>query len=313
MTRFSAISSTFAASLLLALPSVGAAQQMPDLYFVDAHSQMARGLDPATIIPQMDKAGVWHVILSARNDRNPTDVADFASPHPDRVTAAVRTKGGAFNHNKPLYKKLLKSQTDNPVFKAIAEVILFHAAKGNKAPAIEVSATSPQNLMALKAAKKKGWPFVLHYEFAAAGWDKKDLMTEMEALVAEHADHPFLLIHMGQLDAEEVARLIGAHPNLSFMTSHSNPVSIAENPGQPWSRLFEGETLAPKWKALIEKHPDRFVLAFDNVWPEYWGRMFLEQASVWRKALAELPPNVAQAVAHGNAERLWKIESRPPG
>ena len=299
-------------ALLICASAAGSAASppMPELYFVDAHSQMARGLDEGIILPLMNAAGVRRVILSARNDREPKDVANFAKKYPDRTTAAVRSKGNAFNRNHPMFKTLLGKQLDNPTFKAMAEVILFHAQKGSKAPAINVSVDSPQSQAVLEAARNRGWPCILHYEFAAAGLGKSALMKEMEAEVSAHPEHPYALIHMAQLDAKDAARLIAAHKNLYFITSHSNPITIAENPGQPWARLFDGNGLAADWKALFLKHPDRFILAFDNVFPEHWGRMFVEQAKLWRKALSALPSEVAHAIAHGNAERLWKLEAR---
>ena len=58
---------------------------------------------------------------------------------------------------------------------------------------------------------------------------------------------------------------------------------------------------------MFVEYPDRFVLAFDNVWEDHWGSLYGEQAAVWRKALADLPHDATHAVAHGNAERLWKL------
>jgi hypothetical protein len=59
------------------------------------------------------------------------------------------------------------------------------------------------------------------------------------------------------------------------------------------------------------RYPERFVLAFDNVWPEYWSDLYVERARLWRHALSELPTSVAEAIAHGNAERLWNIPRDP--
>lgn len=58
---------------------------------------------------------------------------------------------------------------------------------------------------------------------------------------------------------------------------------------------------------MIE-HPGRFVLGLDNVFAEHWGRLYVAQVALWREALAELPDDAAHAIAHGNAERLWKLE-----
>jgi hypothetical protein len=62
---------------------------------------------------------------------------------------------------------------------------------------------------------------------------------------------------------------------------------------------------------VVTDHPDRFILAFDNVWPEFWGKFYLDQAALWRTALNKLPSNVAHALAHGNAERLWNLPTKP--
>jgi len=279
----------------------------PQPYFVDAHSQMSRDLDPDIVIGQMNKAGVWHTILSARNDRNPDDVADFAANHPGRITASVRSKGRAFNDNKPKLRKLLGSQLRNPIFKAMAEAILYHAQKGNKAPEIIVEIDSPPSIAVLDATLERGWPFIAHYELAAAGSDAEGYLKSFEDIASKYPDHPFVLIHMAQMEPGPAAALLKAHPNVYFLTSHSNSVNISAHPGQPWTNLFYSEKFNPEWKKLIIAYPDRFILAFDNVWAQFWGDLYLEQAAFWRKALKELPPDVAAAVAHGNAERLWKL------
>lgn len=274
---------------------------------IDAHSQMAQGLDENTIIPLMDEAGVNRTILSARNDRSPAEVSSFAAAHPDRITAAVRTKGKQFNQNKPSYYSLMDKQLENDQFQAMAEVLFYHAQKGKKAPEIEVYPNDPQAQFALKTCLERGWPLVVHIEFAAAKGKREKYMTQLEAMVAAHPDHPFAMIHMGQLEPDEVERLIRAHGNMYFITSHCNPVTHAKNSGQPWVNLFKGKSLAPEWQKLMETYPDRFILAFDNVWPENWGDLYLKQARLWRKVFAELPPDVAHAIAHKNAERLWNL------
>ena len=54
---------------------------------------------------------------------------------------------------------------------------------------------------------------------------------------------------------------------------------------QPWIDLFDGgRSLAPRWKTLFVKYPDRFILNFDNVWADDWGDRYVSQAALWRKA-----------------------------
>ena len=273
---------------------------------IDAHSQVDHKVDLKDVIPLMDKGGVSRVILSPRSKLRRKAFMAFASRHPDRITPAVRTKSGIYRRNHPKYYRRLKKQLAMPQFGAMAEVILWHAQKGDKAPEVVIRIGEPQVQAALRAALERKWPFITHIEFAAAEFDRDEFMADLEGLMRRYPKHPFALIHMGQLEAGEAGRLIAAHPNVHFLTSHANTVSVDAS-RQPWVNMFTGDQLAPAWKKLIVRHPDRFIMAFDNVWADDWGDFYLEQIALWRKALADLPPAVAKALAHGNAERLWRL------
>lgn len=302
MKREKLIISIFLATLGLSVSGV----QASELYLIDAHSQIDHFVDRSAIIPLMDKAGIRHVILSTRGKVTPEQITGFAAKHPDRVTASVRTKSKHYASNAPKYYKLFNKQMRMPGFGAMAEVIMWHAKKGNKAPEWVVPPESKQVQTALKGALAKGWPFIIHIEFAASR-SPETFMKEMEAMLEKNSDHPFALIHMGQLEAKEAGRLLARHSNINFLVSHSNPITKADS-NQPWVDLFDGgQSLAPRWKALFVKYPDRFILNFDNVFEEHWGDKYVRQAALWRKALAELPADVASKVAHENAERLWTL------
>ena len=196
-------------------------------------------------------------------------------------------------------------------FRAIGEVLMYHAEKFNQrgisiAPEVEVFPEDSRVIRTLRAALDKGWPFIPHIEFGATGSKRAEFMEKLEAMLSNYPAHPFALIHMGQLNAEQAGRLIGKHRNIYFLTAHTTPITIKKS-REPWTNLFRGKRLAPQWKALVLSHPDRFVMAFDNVWENHWGRFYLKQVALWRMALADLPPDVAHALAHGNAERLWRI------
>ena len=291
-------------SLMLGLSVSGA--QANELYLIDAHSQIDHFVDRSTIVPLMDKAGIRHVILSTRGRVAPEQITGFAAKHPDRVTASVRTKSKHYASKSPKFYKKFEKQMRMPGFGAMAELILWHAKKGNKAPEWVVPPDAKQVRVALKGALAKGWPFIIHIEFKATNV-RDEFMNKMEAMVENNPDHSFALIHMGQLKTKDAARLLAKHANLHFMASHANPF-ITANSSQPWVDLFDGgQSLAPRWKALFVKYPDRFILNFDNVWVDHWGDKYVGQAALWRKALAELPAEVASKVAHENAERLWKL------
>ena len=292
--------------LLLSIFSMGV--HAAELYFIDAHSQVDHKLENLELIIQrMDEAGVYHTILAARSGRTPKEVVAFAEAHEGRIVPAVRTKGGAYRNDSPKYYKKMRNQLNSGQFRAVAEILLYHTQKGHRAPEVIVYPNDERVVFALGEAIEKGWPFVVHIEFQSLGRRQRQrFMAAMEEMLKAHPDHPFALNHMGQLDASEVRRLIETHKNIHFLTAHTNPFIIRHS-NQPWVNIFDGKTLAPVWKELISQYPDRFIFALDNVWERHWREFYLDQMEYWRKAMADLPPNVAHAVAHGNAERLWKI------
>lgn len=291
---------------LLALPV--RADLLP---IIDAHSQFDDGTPAVRVVEAAARAGISRVLLSARREVTPSDVTALAARYPDCVVASARVKGSAYAANGNGYYRMLDEQLANPAFRAMSEILVVHARKGRKAAEVILGADAPQVQAALRRAMAKSWPVVLHYELRwldarRGGAARAERIAEIEALLAANPQHPFALIHMAQLDAAEAARLLAGHGNLFFLTSHANPIAVGQS-RQPWSDLFAGDSLAPEWKTLVLRHPDRFVLAFDNVWYEDWSDLYAAQAALWRKALGELPAEVAHAVAHGNAERLWRL------
>jgi len=286
-----------------------------EIPIIDAHSQVDFSQDMDRIVRLMDEGGVETTLLAARRRVRPEEVLALAERHPGRIVPSVRTKGGKYASHDPGYFNIVKKQLKLGGFRAMAEVLLWHAEKINgkgqvMAPKVVALPEDERVRASLRVALRQRWPFVMHIEFASIGTGRDEFMDKVEALVAAHPEHPFALIHMGQLDAREVARLIEAHPNLAFLTAHTTPLSVKKS-REPWTNLFSGRRLAPNWKALVVRHPDRFVLAFDNVWEGHWGPFYLKQIALWRQALADLPPDVAHAVAHRNAERLWKLTPLP--
>jgi hypothetical protein len=294
--------------LTLGVSAHGASNVLP---IIDAHSQFDENAPVAQLMEYAARAGITQVLLSARGRVTTAQILDLGSTYPDCVVPSVRTKGRAFDENRPGYYTLLDEQFKEPAFRAISEIILVHAPKGKRAPEVNVAANTPQVKEALNRAFAKGWPVVLHYEFrwltsAYGSGVRAQRMAELKSLLGQHPQHQFALIHMAQLDASDASELLTAHPNLVFLTSHANPLTVNES-AQPWTNMFAHRELAPEWKALVLRHPERFVLAFDNVWPEHWSEKYVQQVELWREALGKLPTAVAHAVAHGNAERLWKL------
>ena len=288
---------------LLTLLALGLPVSAAQLYFVDAHSQIDEGVAAETVISLMDENEVRATILSTRGKPHPETVVNLSDRYPGRIVPSVRTKGrNIFSAG---------DQARSGRFRAMSEVLLYHARKGSRAPEVVQMPSSMATRDDLALTREMGWPFVMHIEFASLSPDRaQQYMGETEVLLSSNPDHNFVLIHMGQLPAKEAARLLSKFSNLHFFVSHSNPV-IIQHSKQPWVNLFDGRRLAPEWKALFLRYPRNFIFALDNVWPEHWGKPYGEQMALWREALQDVPQEVAELFAHGNAERLWKLGTVP--
>jgi len=296
----------------LIAPTAAQAQDAPaSLYLIDAHSQIDNRTDPSVVVHLMDEGGVRRLILSTTGKASQEVVLSLARQFPGRIVPAVRTKHYMTQTPVGRFKQMLEEQADSGAYGAMAEVLLYHAPKPMdegrfEAPEVVVAPDDARVAIALDTAIAHRWPFIAHIEFAAAGSRRTEFMTKFETLIARHPQEPFLVIHLGQLDTAEVGRLIADHPNVYFLTSMATPIA-ARRGGQPWTNMFETASLTGEWKAMLTAHPDRFVLAFDNVVASNWGPSYLSQIRLWRRALQELPDAAAQMIAHGNAERLWRL------
>ncbi|MCU7966736.1 MAG: hypothetical protein KZQ74_05995 [gamma proteobacterium symbiont of Bathyaustriella thionipta] len=157
----------------------------------------------------MKKGGVRHTILSARGQLKGKDLTKFASKYPNKITPAVRTKGKPYDRGSPKYYKMLKQQVTSGQYFAMAETLLYHAKKGNKAPEYDVKPDDKRVVTALNYAIDKGWPFVIHIEFGALdGKKKKRFMSSLKGLLNKYPEQPFVLTHMGQLKSNDCQQLI---------------------------------------------------------------------------------------------------------
>ncbi len=293
--------------ILMALVSGTAlAQSSEQLPLIDSHSQIDLEVERDDLVSLMDKAGISHVILSARSRVKPGHIAKLARKHPNRITASVRTKGGVYRRNHPKYYERLDAQLGMTEFKAMAEVIMWHAQKGDKAPKVVIPFDSEQVQTAFNVVKERNWPFVVHIEYEAAGRDGPKFLKSFRDAARSNPNTNFVLIHMGQLTAEKVEQLIKSHLNVYFLTSHTTPPSVRKT-NQPWTILFDGDDFKPEWAKLMTDYADRFVFALDNVWRHHWYDEYEGQTKLWRQALSKLPKDAAHAIAHKNAERLWKL------
>lgn len=150
--------------------------------------------------------------------------------------------------------------------------------------------------------------FHLSGKAAATEWVKKavDFAVANDLYLHAHADDEaveILMRHNGR------AKIIWAHTGFSL--APSRVASMLATYPQLWGELSyrggitgAGGQLTPEWRALFEKYPDRFLLGSDTWISERWSSYGAIMAE-YRGWLKQLPPAVANQIAHGNAKRLF--------
>ena len=284
------------------------AEDNRELYFIDAHSQIDHQVSGINLVlERMAANNVTTTLLATRGKRNWREILEWNTAYPDKIIPLIRSKGKDYQNNSPEYYKRINRQIDTGKFQGPAEILIYHAQKGTKAPEVVVDFTDKRVTVLLDPALVNGWPFIIHVEFASLhGGKRRQHMNDLKVLLNKYPKHPFALIHMGQLQADEVCNLLEAHSNLYFITSHVDP--SVSNSRQPWVNIFDGYQFKKVWKSLFIAYPERFIFALDNVWAKHWGITYDEKMEYWRRALSKLPQTSSHLIAHGNAERLWKLK-----
>jgi hypothetical protein len=124
-------------------------------------------------------------------------------------------------------------------------------------------------------------------------------------------------------DARAVAELMTYMPDATVLWAHAGVDATPEQIGallDRWPKLSvelslradvaPNGTLDPRWRALLLRHSGRFMIGTDT-WTvggtftgnERWD-LYAEIVAGIRVWLAQLPPDAAEAIAHGNAERF---------
>lgn len=70
--------------------------------------------------------------------------------------------------------------------------------------------------------------------------------------------------------------------------------------------IAPGGRLDPQWRALFLRYPERFMVGIDTSRASRW-QSYLELAQKHRQWLRQLPRDVAEKIAYGNAERYFSI------
>lgn len=284
-----------------------------DLYFIDAHSQADPSVAMDLIVDKMSQSGVKQTLLAPRRGLKWQVIQSWSKARPAEIKPLAKSKGKHYRNGSRKFYDKFRRQLDRGSFVGMGEILVFHREKRSGSPEVKVRLDDPRILFLLGQAARHGWPVFLHIEFASLRDDERtEFMNDLVSFLDLHSDQPFVMMHMAQLPADKVAELIESHGNIYFATSHADPVHVGDSI-EPWVNMFraDGNGLTGPWKSLLKQYPERFVFALDNVWLAHWN-VYEQKVALWRKALSEFPRDVAEKVAHGNAESLWGLGSAAP-
>jgi predicted TIM-barrel fold metal-dependent hydrolase len=269
-----------------------AAAQQPPLAFFDAHTHMmVENLTPDEEVALLKKAGIAHVLLM---HNEPEVIAALARKYPGFVIPSL-------SFTRPTSKSVHLDENAGPL---VTSLYADHAicSVGEIGGGSFDAASAPLRLI-YAAAAASGAPVNVHTDIG-----KAENLAAVEAALSTYPKMKFVLAHLGWTAGPDlIGRLLDAHPNLyTDMSIRLDPPGSLpwRNNGLDLSILRADNTFQPEWRALIERHLDRFLFAMDI--NSFGLRYTITEVlvSTARKALAPLPQPVQEAIAHGNIERL---------
>lgn len=269
--------------LLCLLGSLDAGAAPPPVPMIDAHAHYsapdAAAITPAEVIARLDTASVRRLVVTS----SPPQLAQQLYQHaPERVIPVLgvyesdRHKAN-WVHDAGLPARVA-AQLEEGVWAGIGELHLF--ARDARQPVFA-------QLVRLAATRKlvvmiHGDATVVEQAFAVA--------PEVRVLWAHLGTDP---------QPDLLAAMLVRFPGLWVDTSVRD------------ERIAPGGHLLPEWRALFERHPERFVVAVDTFSVNRWQKYESVVAQI-RSWVDPLPQPLKANLLHDNAAQLFDSFLRPP-
>ena len=263
-------------ALLLPCPALAADYAGP---LIDAHGHLPNATAIEAYVAAMKRHDVGKVVLLGVGGVQKQDaawIAAAARAHPDRVVVGEPvpdpTRGDAAG---TLDVALARTKA-----RVMGEVHLRQVSRK-----IDRDPNGPPFLDILALAAQRGVPVVVHYELT------KTAAARLQAALTARPQAVIVLAHAGGAAPAELEPLLARHTNL-----------IVDLSGMHFQRTpalaTETGPLDARWKALIEKMPDRFVIGIDAWAPRLFEPAMLDRLMRWtRRVLGQLSTPTAERVA----------------
>jgi hypothetical protein len=260
--------------------ALGAAQVQasgPKLFDTHLHytGVDAAALAPNEIIRILDLNAVSRALVSGM----PSGVVErLYAAAPDRVIPFLNVYRGAgakrdWMHDSSLPDWVARRLDESDgIYRGIGELHIF-----------EQDAGSPVLLALADIAAARGLMLQVHGDAEV-----------IDALFARQPELTILWAHLGtDPEPEAIAPVLERHPRLYADTSVRDGRFVDE----------QGR-LRPRWRALFVARADQITVGVDTFWTRRWKRFGAVTDEI-RGWLVQLPPEVADKLAYGNAEKLF--------
>lgn len=315
----------FALTFCLFLCSSAGAQQAKavdhsDMVIADVHRHVQHWITPAHLLAEMNELKIgWAGAVGA--PYGPWDIQPYidllgqryiATTGQTTLTDIHRFKGvrGIEDAQTPDYKALVEDAHrlfETGTIKGLGELILNNEnTNPNPAARRKARIDSPGITQLLDIAKRWNGFVQIHAE------DDANSVSELTKLASRYSTVPIILSHcLFTANTALIDELLIKYSNLFCEMSARNESLygnyFAKQKAEKFGWIvFDDQSLKPDWKALIEKHPTRFMVGTDNFNASVDTRKVVRQ--IRQGLLRNLPLEVAQLLASGNAVRVMRLE-----
>lgn len=291
-----------------------------NMLIADVHRHVQHWISPSSLLAEMDELKIgWAGAVSA--PYGPWDIQPYIQLLGKRYIATTGQMTLTDIHRFKGFRAMEDAQTQdykalqdeaNQFFgagaiKGLGELILNNE-NTNPNPSVRRKAKidSPGITQLLDIAKRWNGFVQIHAE------DDVNSVKELSNIAAQYSTVPIILSHcLFTPNSALIDELLSKHPNFYCEMSARNESMygnyFAKQRAEKFGWIvFDDQNLKSDWKALIEKHPTRFMVGTDNYNPSVDTRKVVRQ--IRQGLLRNLPLDVAKQVASENAVRVMRLE-----
>jgi hypothetical protein len=265
------------------------------------------------MIAQMRKLDVAQIAFAAANAPNSGPSLALHRKHPELFIPT--TNSGEFKRwpkNPGQFLAGIERDLQSGAYFFMGEHEFRHlpspeqVAAGRKDRDVTIDISGPAGRKLFQLSATYNTAFQIHYEI------EDRLLPPLESMLARYPKAKVIWCHLAMIrhpgrakkyGPAYVASLIERFPGLHFDLAMPAANHVYTPTGARDATLYAGNgNIKPEWRAVMERHPQRFLAASDYRPPieQKYGDNIERQ----RKILSQLSPAVRRQVAFGNAWRL---------